>query len=161
MLLCLVDVLTILLTNLFFEIVSSNWPSHPHLFVLISDLPPPPLHLIRPSRLLMILNFSDFPSVIKTPPCIKHPQRTKAKGSGKSSNFYDFFFSCWSCQNVNTQLAVSFHKVHRLLDIHKYSFFFFFFIQVLHILTKDLQSPGTTSFSVPGNQPAKISPKVN
>ena len=49
MLLCIVDVLTILLTNLFFEIASSNLPSHPHLFVLIifCDRPfnktPPPL----------------------------------------------------------------------------------------------------------------------
>ena len=37
----------------------------------------------------------------------------------------------------------------------------FFFIQVLHILTGNLQSPGTISFSVPGNQPAKICSKVN
>ena len=29
-----------------------------------------------------------------------------------------------------------------------------------HILTKKLQSPGTISFGVPGNQPAKICPKV-
>ena len=33
--LCLVDFLTILFTNLLFEIASSNWPSQPHLFVLI------------------------------------------------------------------------------------------------------------------------------
>ena len=36
-----------------------------------------------------------------------------------------------------------------------------FFIQVLHILTKNLQLPDTISFSVPGNQPAKTYPKVN
>ena len=29
------------------------------------------------------------------------------------------------------------------------------YIQVLHILTENLQSPGTINFSVPGNQPAK------
>ena len=36
-----------------------------------------------------------------------------------------------------------------------------FFIQVLHILTKNVKSPGTISFSVPGNEPAKIYPKVS
>ena len=35
------------------------------------------------------------------------------------------------------------------------------FIQLLHILTKALQSPATISFGVPGNQPAKMCPKVN
>ena len=37
----------------------------------------------------------------------------------------------------------------------------FFIIQVLHILTENLQSPGAVSFSVPGNQPAKSCSKVN
>ena len=32
---------------------------------------------------------------------------------------------------------------------------FFLFIQVLHILTENLQSPGTITFGVTGNQPAK------
>ena len=61
MLLCLVDVLTILLTNLFFEIANSDWPSHPHLSIpiIFSDRRPP--RLIRPTRLLIILNFSDLP----------------------------------------------------------------------------------------------------
>ena len=36
-----------------------------------------------------------------------------------------------------------------------------FFIQVLYILTENLQSPGTTSFSVTPNQPTKICPVVN
>ena len=33
--------------------------------------------------------------------------------------------------------------------------------QILHILTKNLQSPGFISFGMPGNQPIKICPKVN
>ena len=32
----------------------------------------------------------------------------------------------------------------------------FFLIQVLHILTENLQPPGTITFGVTGNQPAKI-----
>ena len=36
---------------------------------------------------------------------------------------------------------------------------FYFFIQVLRILTKNVQSPGTISFRVSGNQPAKICQK--
>ena len=39
------------------------------------------------------------------------------------------------------------------------NFSFFYLIQVLHILTENLQSPGTISFGVPGNRPVKISPK--
>ena len=42
-----------------------------------------------------------------------------------------------------------------------FSFFCFLFIQVLHILTENLQSPGNISFSVPGNQPAGICSKVS
>ena len=38
---------------------------------------------------------------------------------------------------------------------------FFLFIQVLHILTENLKSPGTIYFGVAGNQPAKIYSKVN
>ena len=39
---------------------------------------------------------------------------------------------------------------------------FFLLTQVLHILTKkNVQSPGSISFDVPGNQPAKICPKAN
>ena len=40
----------------------------------------------------------------------------------------------------------------------------FYNIQILHIITKTLQSynfTGTKSFSVPGNQPERICPKVN
>ena len=37
---------------------------------------------------------------------------------------------------------------------------FFLLTQVLHILTKKM-SPGSISFDVPGNQPAKICPKAN
>ena len=33
---------------------------------------------------------------------------------------------------------------------------FFLLIQVLHILTENLQSPSTITFGVTGNQPAKI-----
>ena len=36
-----------------------------------------------------------------------------------------------------------------------------FFIQLLHILTENLQSPGTISLEVSRNQPAKICSKVN
>ena len=36
-----------------------------------------------------------------------------------------------------------------------------FLIQVLHILAKPFKSPGTISFGVSGNHPAKICPKVN
>ena len=36
---------------------------------------------------------------------------------------------------------------------------FYLFIQVLRILTKNVQSPGTISFRVSGNQPAKICQK--
>ena len=38
---------------------------------------------------------------------------------------------------------------------------FDFFIQVIHILTKHLQSPGTISYILPGNELGKRSPKVN
>ena len=37
---------------------------------------------------------------------------------------------------------------------------FFIIIQVLHILTTNLQSPNIISFGAPKNQPAKIFPKV-
>ena len=36
-----------------------------------------------------------------------------------------------------------------------------FFIQVLHILTKHLQSPGTITFVVPGNKSKKPRAKAN
>ena len=39
--------------------------------------------------------------------------------------------------------------------------FFYFFIQVLHVFIKNLQSSGTMSFGVPGNQLVKVCPKVN
>ena len=79
--------------------------------------------------------------------------------------FFCYFFS-WRC-TIISDLDFDFERVLKLQQL-----LFFrprtqalskssFFIQVLHILTKNLQSPGTVSFTVPGNQPAKICPKAN
>ena len=46
-------------------------------------------------------------------------------------------------------------------DYKSKNFGAFFLMQVLHTLTKNLQSPGIISFGVPGNKSAKIFPQVN
>ena len=56
----------------------------------------------------------------------------------------DLVFSIDDCAN---SLGIVFHTI--------------VYIQVLHILTKNLESLCTISFSVPGNQAAKICLKAN
>ena len=66
--------------------------------------------------------------------------------------------SCERCLNVQ---EISCFTISVINERYKINYQFDFFMQVLHILTKNLQPPGTLFFSVPGNQPAKLCPKVN
>ena len=45
--------------------------------------------------------------------------------------------------------------IYTYIYIYIYICIYIQYIQVIHILTENLQSPGTINFSVPGNQPAK------
>ena len=57
---------------------------------------------------------------------------------------------------LNKNWAIYFESVQ-----HFYILFYYFFIQVLHILILNVLSSGPISFSVPENQPTKIYLKIN